>query len=470
LAHPVSASPDMGDSHPPSARTIAPLVKATKDPQDRWFYEQFTHNSIVDFIFFDDSIKSQPPQLPTSRIFWNKGNATFRTGWDKDNSVFLFHAGANFNHSHADQGAFLLTSFGEPLITEAGWSDYYKDPYYTTFFTQAAGHNTVLVDGNPESQAFPDTAQFAALDSYPKITDAITSEFYDAVGSDLTSVYRNRLSRYARRIVFVKPYYFVVFDDLTTAGALANFNWLLHLPDRTRITNAPGLALYKGDKASLAVRSLAPNNVKLNVKDGRIPYHIFSARTPQKPPPQPAILDLQTEKKTSAAQFLVALVPARTDREARALASGMTELKSGNLIGLRAKRGDETDFVMFRIGAAKGESSYETWKTDADAWTVTQNKGQMKLFAVQNARSFMQSGRFIFSSENPASVAASYSANNIDVALYAQTAIKMQVFVGAAPVRVLIDGSEVSPSFNRTDGTISINVHAGEHDLKISLR
>ncbi len=470
LAQPVSASPDMGDSHPPSARTIAPLVKATKDPQDKWFYEQFAHNSIVDFIFFDDSTAPQPPRLPTSRIFWKKGNATFRTGWERDDLVFLFHAGANFNHSHADQGAFLLTAFGEPLITEAGWSDYYKDPYYATFFTQAAGHNTVLVDENPESQTFPDTAQFAALDSYPKITDAITSEFYDAVGSDLTSVYRNRLSRYARRIVFVKPYYFVVFDDLIANGEPANFNWLLHLPDRTRITNTSELALYKADKASLAVRTLAPNNIKLSVKDGRIPYHIFSARTPQVPPALPAFLDLQTTTKSNAAQFLIALVPARTDREARDLASGMTELKSGNLVGLRAKRGEETDFVMFRVGTAKDESSYETWKTDADAWTVTQNKGQMKLFAVQNARSFTESGRFLFSSENPASVATSYNANNIDVALYAATTTKMQIFVGANPVRVMIDGREVNANFNRADGTISINVPAGQHDLKIAVR
>ena len=470
FAQPASASLDMGDSHPPSARTIAPLVRQTKDPTYRWFYEQFAHNSIVDFIFFDESIAAQPPKLPTSRIFWNKGNATFRTGWNKDDSVFLFHAGANFNHNHADQGAFLLTAFGEPLITEAGWSDYYKDPYYATFFTQAAGHNTVLVDGNPESQTLPDTPQFAALDSYPKITDAVTSEFYDAVGSDLTSVYQNRLSHYTRRVVFVKPYYFVVFDDLAVNGEPATFDWLLHLPDRARTTNTPGLALYKGDKASLAVRTLAPNNARSEVGDGRLPYGTFSTNTPKTVPAQPAILDLQTARKTNAAQFLVALVPARTDGKARALASAMTEIKSGNFVGLRARREEESDLVMFRIGAAKDSTSYEIWKTDADAWTVTQNKGQTKLFAAQNARSFAQSGRVMFSSENPASVAASYGTENIDIACYAIAPTKIQVFVGANPARVMFDGRETNADFNRADGTISINIPAGQHDLKISRR
>src|SRR4030095_11398905 len=102
---------------------------------------------------------------------------------------------------------FLLTAFGEPLIAEAGWSHYYNDPHYATHFTQAIGHNTVLVDGNPGSQAVADTPQFAALNAYPKITDGITSEFYDAVGSDLVSVYHQRLSRYTRRIVFVTAHY-----------------------------------------------------------------------------------------------------------------------------------------------------------------------------------------------------------------------------------------------------------------------
>jgi hypothetical protein len=188
------------------------------------------------------------------------------------------------------------------------------------------------------------------------------------------------------------------------------------------------------------------------------------------PPAQPAFLDLQTTSKSNAAQFLTALVPARTDREAQALASGMTELKSGNFVGLRAGRGDETDFVMFRVGAAKDESGYQNWMTDADAWSVTQNKGQLKIFAVQNARSFKQAGRFIFSSENPASVAVNYNDNHIDVALYAATATKMQIFVGANPVKLMIDGREANPAFSRIDGTISIKVPAGEHDLKIALR
>ena len=323
----------------------------------RWYYSQFDRPSLSKFIFYDDSVAPQPPKLPTSRIFRDKGNAVFRSGWDKDAIIFLYRAGPNFNHHHADQGSFLLNAFGENLVTEAGWSDYYKDPYYATFFTQAIGHNTVLVDGNPESQSIADTPQFAALNSYPRITDSITSEFYDGIGSELSSVYQNRLARYVRRIVFVKPYYFVVFDDLKVNGKPAQFDFLLHLPNRDKIKIEDLTAIYNGEKASLAVRSFAPNDAKLSVENGRIPYHVLSARTPAETPAQPAYLAFKTVNPMSETQFLTAIVPAKNESAAQSLINQMTEIAGENLKGIRVERGNEMDLVMFRCGARNANDS-----------------------------------------------------------------------------------------------------------------
>jgi Heparinase II/III-like protein len=473
LAQPVGASPDMGDSHPPSGRTIAPLVIQSKDPTLRWFYDQFRHSEIRDFLFFDDSLKPLSPkiaQLPTSRLFRDKGNAVFRTGWDKDDWVFLFRAGPNFNHNHADQGSFLLTAFGEPLITEAGWSHYYNDPYYATFFTQAIGHNTALVDGNPESQSIADTPQYAALNAYPKITDAVTSEFYDAVGSDLTPVYQDRLNHYMRRIVFVKPHYFAVFDDLAVNGEPAKFDWLLHFPDRARVTTASGLALYNADRAALAVRTLAPVATTVTVRDGHLPYATFAAGTPKTLPPHPAFLDLQTAQPARAAQFLVALVPARTSEAARSIANQMTAISGAGFAGVRAERGAEQDLVLFRSGAANESIRYEDYATDAAAWTVTQSDARLKLFAVQQARSFARAGRRLLTSDTAASLAASYSENVIEAACGAAAPATLRLFTGAKPSRVLLDGREVAMSYNQADATISLTVSAGRHQLKIELR
>lgn len=470
LSQPVTNSPDMGDSHPPSARTIAPLVAHKKDLTLNWYYEQFPHSSITDFLFLGDSRVVQAPQFATSRIFHQKGNAVLRAGWGKDDPVLLFRAGANFNHNHADQGSFLLSAFGEQLITEAGWSDYYKDPYYAPYFTQAIGHNTLLVDDNPESQTFPDTRQFGALDSYPRITSAIISDFYDTVTSDLSSVYRDRLKRYTRTLVFVKPHYFVVFDDVAANGDPARFDWLLHLPDRARIATSPGLALYVTDRASLAIRTLSPNGASLSVHNGRLPYAIFATTTPKSVPAQPAFLSVENPKSSNATQFLTVLVPARTSVAARTLASGVTSITGTNLIGLRTNRGDERDLVMFRIGASRDSLRFEDWLTDAGAFTITQNGDRLKLFAVQNARSLTRAGRRIFASDNAANIASSYSENSVDVACNSTVAVKLELFVGRRPRRALLGGRETELTYNETDSTVILTIPPGEHQLKIELR
>lgn len=473
LTQPISGSLDMGDTHPPAGHGIPALAYESKDPVVRWYYSQFDRPSLSKFIFYDDSVAAQPPQLPTSVIFRDKGKAAFRSGWDKDAIVFLYRAGPNFNHHHADQGAFLLNAFGETLVSEAGWSDYYKDPYYVTYFTQAVGHSTILIDGDPESQSLPDTLQFKALNRYPRITDSVTSEFYDGVGSELASVYKDRLARYVRRIVFIKPHYFVVWDDLEANGDAPRFDFLLYLPDRRKIKREGLTAIYNGDKASLAVRSFAGSNLKLSVENGRIPYQVFSARTPATVPAAPAYLAFKTVNPLRETQFLTALIPAKTADSARTLINQMSEITGKNVKAIRVTRGDETDLVMFRIGAANQTINQGDWSADAATIAVTERSNNLKVFAVQEARSLRRGNQTLFSSEFPVSIAVNINGPELEAVSNNERPTKVALFVGKAPVRVLLGGKELPTnafSFNRTAGTISLIIPSGQHHLKIAVR
>ncbi|HEU4479180.1 MAG TPA: heparinase II/III family protein, partial [Pyrinomonadaceae bacterium] len=470
LTQPTSNSLDMGDTHAPAGHGIPALAYESKDPIVRWYHAQFDRPSLSKFIFYDDSVTPQPPKLPSSRIFRDKGNAVFRSGWDKDAIVFLYRAGPNFNHHHADQGSFLLNAFGESLVSEAGWSDYYKDPYYATFFTQAIGHSTVLVDGNPESQNIADTPQFAALNKYPRITDSVTSDFYDGIRSDLSSVYQNRLARYVRSVVFVKPHYFVVADDLRVHGKPGQFDFLLHLPNRDKIKIEDLTAIYNGDKASLAVRSFQPRGAKVRVENGRIPYHIFAARTPAETPLLPGYLAFTTATPLSEAQFLTAIVPAKSENAARSLVNQMTEIVGNNLKGIRVERGNETDLVMFRLGAEIQTIGDGQWSTDGASLAITQSGNDLKMFALHAARTLRRENQILFSSKTQMSAAASFKATEIEVVCNSEAGSTITLSVGKNPVRILLDGRELPASafrFNRTDGTISLAVPSGQHDLKI---
>ena len=109
-------------------------------------------------------------------------------------------AGNNFNHNHADQGSVFFARDGGLWLGEAGYADYYKDPSYPPYNIQAAGHNVLLVDDNPESQVFPGNAVFGDA---PRLERTELEGGVQLVQADLTPAYPGLLQRYTRTLVFV---------------------------------------------------------------------------------------------------------------------------------------------------------------------------------------------------------------------------------------------------------------------------
>src|SRR5437588_12076146 len=94
-------------------------------------------------------------------------------------------------------------------MSDAGYSDYYKDPYYQPYVIQALGHNTLLVDGDPESQGLPGNH---FLGDHPKIADSFLGDAFDCVTVDLTPAYDARLERYTRTLFYQKDGALIVID------------------------------------------------------------------------------------------------------------------------------------------------------------------------------------------------------------------------------------------------------------------
>jgi hypothetical protein len=472
LAHPITDSFDMGDTHAPGGYSIGPIVARSKDPAIRWYGSRFEPRTIFDFLFFDESVAPLAPPEPGSRLFSEKGDVVFRTGWDADAGLVLFRAGPTFNHNHADQGSFQFRALGETLVTEAGWSDYYKDPYYDTFFTQAAGHNTLLVDGNPASQEIADTAQFAALDRHPRITDTTLSPFYDAVGSDLTSVYRGRLVSYTRRLAYIKPDYLVVFDRVRARDRPARLTWRLHVPAKSGLrvdgTGAGATAGYAGAKAAVAVQPFSSTETRLMVGDGHIPYPVFAAETPVTVPPQPAFLDLVTADPVRAAWFMVALVPGKSMEAARAAGKRFERLTAPGWTGLSTTRGGARDLVVFSTGGESRQAPLDGWRTDAEAWTATIGGTDVRRLGAQQVRALRHDDRVLIESDREVSVALEYLRAGLTGVVQADGPARVRIHVRQAPIHTMLDGNVVSPSYEPGSGMISIAVPAGTNTIDIS--
>src|SRR5690606_23621595 len=93
-------------------------------------------------------------------------------------------------------------------------------------------HNVMLVDHNPESQspAHYDNG-IAALREWPRMNVAFTSEIVDAVESDLTSVYRDKLASYTRTLLYAKGGTLFLFDRVKSRSPKGEvYDWLFHAP------------------------------------------------------------------------------------------------------------------------------------------------------------------------------------------------------------------------------------------------
>jgi hypothetical protein len=446
LAQPIVQTQDMGDSHPPSGYTMAAIARHSSDPLVSWYYRQFPHRSISDFLFFPGSRPQHAPDGPASQVFPVRGNAVFRTGWGPDDCILIFRAGPNFNHNHADQGSFLLRAFGEDLALDAGYADYYKDPYYDTYFSQAAGHNTVLVDGNPASQSIADTREFPALAAYPRITSSITSEFYDAVTSELESVYQGRLKRFTRRLIFVKPQYLLVRDEIEAAGAPASYDWLLHVNDKQALQITEASALYRGSKASLAVRVFTPADITLSATTGHLPYSMFNPRAPKTVPAEPGILDVRS-KPSAATQFLIALAPARTSEAARTAADELKQ-RAGEHCTAIASAGETIAFRTVAMGAARcGDVT-----ADAATWMISMEGGSVRRLAGEQVRFIEAAGRRLIENDTPLQFAARWVDNGIELSTSSPHTARIRIF---------------TPWRAAAAAMTEIQVPAGEHTARI---
>ncbi|HZT33420.1 MAG TPA: heparinase II/III family protein [Bryobacteraceae bacterium] len=426
LAQPVRGSLDTGDSHSPSGYTSAPIVARLRDPVFAWYYDHFQHRSFHDFVFADLSLPAQPPSGPGSRYFARKGYVIFRTGWGEEDTLVLFRAGPNFNHNHADQGSFLLRVFGENLVREAGPAHYYQDPYYDSFFKQAAGHNTLLVDDDPESQEVADTQRFPALNRYPRMADVLLSLSLGAATAELEQVYRGRLRSYTRRILSAPPGYLVICDDLVADRTPTPFDWRVHLPDVAQVKTDGASAVYVGPKASLAVLALFPADAALRVESGHLPYSIFNPSAPQVAPPNPAILDIRTRAPASQTRFLVLLAHARSEADARAFVSSARRIDEAGWEGFETS-GDHADLVLFRKEPAVGEAPYADWSTDAAAWLARRENGGDTLLAGQQVTALKRGGRVLFTSDRAVSFVAEQKGDHLDLTFNAPAAAKGEV-------------------------------------------
>lgn len=230
-------------------------------------YKLFPHR--MDLLFGATlGAKGEMPRK-TSVAFPYTGHYVMRSSWDRDGLYLLFDSGPfGYGHQHEDKLHFVLWAYGRQLVLDPGNYSYDRSKW-RRYITSSFAHNTVVVDGEGQSRR-------GKRETYvwPKPWDRpvppgnytvwISREGFDFVRGSYRDGYgpRGKIAvTHIRRILFLKPEYFIVQDTLIPGDEREHlYESLFHLDADE--------AAVDGD--SLAVRTVREdaNLIIVPLKDG----------------------------------------------------------------------------------------------------------------------------------------------------------------------------------------------------------
>jgi uncharacterized heparinase superfamily protein len=169
-----------------------------------------------------DGLEPAPPASAPSRVFPSGGYAVMRSGWNGDAHQMIVDIGpigcpVSGGHGHADLLSLQCAIFGEPCLVDAGTARYSDGSPWRDFFRSTSAHSTVIVDG--ASQATPEGAFGWRQQPRVRLREWHSTpefDFLDAEHDGYLSLPDPVVHR--RRVIFVKPGYWIVVDDLSGAA------------------------------------------------------------------------------------------------------------------------------------------------------------------------------------------------------------------------------------------------------------
>jgi hypothetical protein len=181
-----------------------------------------------------------PAALPSfvSRHMPASGFSVMRSDWSRDALYMNINYGKwNGSHTHYDMLDFELYAYAKALAIDAGLGLTYDDPLYLPWYRSSRAHNMVTVnDQNLDRETCEGNDVVWSSDT---LLDYFAAE-HDG--------YARLGVHHRRQIVFAKPHYWIVIDDLKCDKNGDTLSWYIHTPsplERSngayRSTSTPGL-------------------------------------------------------------------------------------------------------------------------------------------------------------------------------------------------------------------------------------
>jgi len=235
-----------------------------RDPHALWYAQQFNYKAsgLSAFLFAQGDVAPKAPDdLPLARAFKDAGLVAMRSSLsDKSHDVELLMRSSpmgSMSHGYADQNAFALFAYGEPLAIESGYYDVSNGPHQRQWARTTKAANSITVDGEGQ------TVYRAAARGH--ITDFVSNDYAHYALGDAREAYMGRLEKFDRHLIYLRPRdgdepMIVIYDDLRSAKPVT-YQWWLHALESMKVDEAHAqVTLHRGE-ARLRVQFLSPGKL-----------------------------------------------------------------------------------------------------------------------------------------------------------------------------------------------------------------
>ncbi len=215
--------------------------------------------------------EGRPPAYTSCKFDW-AGWYIMRTGWDADAKYLLLDAGPfSTGHQHEDKLHFILYAYGRRLITEPGTYSYDASDW-RRYVLSARGHNTVLVDGLEQNRR---GQRHTYRNEKPQTNRWFTSPDFDYAEGTYADGFgpkRDKTVTHTRRILFAKPRYWIVVDELRPTDAKPHtYEALFHLdaPDAVIDAKTKTVTTTHPTGGNVAIVPLNAGDVAVRIVKGQ---------------------------------------------------------------------------------------------------------------------------------------------------------------------------------------------------------
>jgi hypothetical protein len=335
---------------------IKELAKRSNDPYGLWYGGARAA---------EDGLTPKPPvDIPQSIWFRHIGWGIFNTALaDGQRDVTVAMRSGKFfgGHQQEDQNSFVINAYGEKLAIDSGYYDYYGSRHFNEYSTRTKAHNTILVN---------DLGQ----DSRNQSANCKILNYFDGTGfgymvgdGSNPHMYNGLLKKWKRKILFIKPDFVIIDDQLQASKKPVKIDWLLHAVAPFKINKAEQKFNFTSGKAKLTGRILSPEKLDFKVVYG---YPVLPVTTHNnKPVPEDKLAKewalYATAKALLQDDFLTAMRIEKIAKDAKTR-TAFARLKVTNGIGAKITTEKSRIVVIFRNSKSKNNMLTEGLECNGD--------------------------------------------------------------------------------------------------------